>query len=225
MLCWRDTRTESQTRLLKSKEAPEYMREIAITSGYRPKLSYKSCVVSCFLLHNETINIWSHFVGFAIFLYCLAITIIYPPPGYTSIWNLLPVIMQLISYQICMISSALFHTFSCHSEEAHRLWMETDHFGIVVALFGTYISTICNIFHCEDDLKIFHLGIVVALFTMISGATFAPSVVKQIPFVKREKGGIPLALFLFLAGYVVVPCAHWIWLKGGIANPTVLVIA
>ena len=48
-----------------------------------------------------------------------------------------------------MISSALFHTFSCHSEQTHRSWQETDHFGIIWAMFGTYVPFLCQAFDCH----------------------------------------------------------------------------
>ena len=51
--------------------------------------------------------------------------------------------------KICMISSALFHTFSCHSEQTHRSWQETDHFGIIWAMFGTYVPFLCQAFDCH----------------------------------------------------------------------------
>ena len=47
-----------------------------------------------------------------------------------------------------MLSSTLFHTFSCHSEAAHKSWRYTDHFSILFALFGTYVSLICGTFSC-----------------------------------------------------------------------------
>ena len=47
-----------------------------------------------------------------------------------------------------MLSSTLFHTFSCHSEDVHKYWRYTDHFGILAALFGTYVSLISNTFIC-----------------------------------------------------------------------------
>jgi hypothetical protein len=40
-----DTDVKTGSSLLKDKEAPEYMREISITTGYRQRLSYKGCVV------------------------------------------------------------------------------------------------------------------------------------------------------------------------------------
>ena len=38
------TEIHKKNVLLESKEAPEYMREFNITSGYRQKLSYGSCL-------------------------------------------------------------------------------------------------------------------------------------------------------------------------------------
>ena len=35
--------------------------------GYRNRLNFLDCMRSLFLLHNETINIWSHLLGFAFF--------------------------------------------------------------------------------------------------------------------------------------------------------------
>ena len=58
------------------------------------------CDYSCFLLHNETVNIWSHLLGFATFLYCLAALIVNPPQGARSFIDLLPLYTQLITYQV-----------------------------------------------------------------------------------------------------------------------------
>ena len=33
-----------KNQLLKSQDAPDYMKEVGITSGYRQKLSYTSCI-------------------------------------------------------------------------------------------------------------------------------------------------------------------------------------
>ena len=124
---------ENSQGLLYHAEAPEYMREDSITSGYRRKLSYGACVIryvewitskyisyyrvitflitclsvhlyfplffSCFLLHNETINIWSHLIGFAVFLYYLVLAIFYPPPTASS-YDMAPITLQLITYQV-----------------------------------------------------------------------------------------------------------------------------
>ena len=38
------TKAARMSALLLDKEAPEYMREISITTGYRQSLSYRACV-------------------------------------------------------------------------------------------------------------------------------------------------------------------------------------
>ena len=53
--------------LVNVSAVPEYQAMISITSGYRQRLDYKDCLLSIFRLHNETINIWTHLLGFLIF--------------------------------------------------------------------------------------------------------------------------------------------------------------
>lgn len=213
---------ENSKGLLNQSEAPAYMREDSITSGYRRKLSYGACVISCFVLHNETINIWSHFIGFMVFLYYLLVLIFYPPPT-ASTYDMAPITVQLITYQICMISSALFHTFSCHSEQAHRGWQETDHFGIIWAMFGTYVPFLCQAFHCHFEYKIFHLVVVASMVAVVVGSRYSDKIA-QFTKVQREdsKSGIQLKVTLIVACYFIVPLLHWIWLYGGLQNQVVL---
>ena len=129
---------------------------------------------SWFWIHNETVNIWTHLIGFLIFMTCFGYIIWSPPREIQSYFEIVPLLVQLISYmvryikfiqksnllfmllqflyiyrfQVCMLSSTLFHTFSCHSEAAHKSWRYTDHFSILFALFGTYVSLICGTFSC-----------------------------------------------------------------------------
>ena len=122
--------------LLRVDQAPLYMREDSITTGYRKKLSYKACLsryfflfififqymyvpqhniqsylslvssiikriyYSWFWIHNETVNIWSHLIGFGIFVYCLILVIWSPPRQVNSIFELVPLIIQLLSYMV-----------------------------------------------------------------------------------------------------------------------------
>ncbi len=99
-------------------------------------------------LHNETVNVWTHLLGFLYFVGALVLLLLSPPPGPTSSW-LCPLSIQLLSYQLCMLSSATFHLVSCHSEAAHFRFRAFDHAGIVVALYGTLVVFIDEVFHCH----------------------------------------------------------------------------
>jgi len=47
--------------------APAYMQTAFINAGYRVDYHWKTCLRSIFSLHNETLNVWTHFVGFLLF--------------------------------------------------------------------------------------------------------------------------------------------------------------
>ncbi|CDP02857.1 unnamed protein product [Coffea canephora] len=60
-----------QQKLLKFESLPDYMQDNEfIRDHYRCEWPLKYVVLSVFSVHNETLNIWTHLVGFAIFL-CL----------------------------------------------------------------------------------------------------------------------------------------------------------
>ena len=87
---------------------------------------------SWFWMHNETINIWSHLVGFLLFSAYLGEILLNrlhsessSSSSVSSNLALVPIVIQLLSYMFCMLSSSLFHTFACHSEAAYN-WYDTD---------------------------------------------------------------------------------------------------
>lgn len=146
---------------------------------YPKKICFCLTRRSCFLLHNETINIWTHLIGTLVFTYDLFHVVFYPPDDVTHL-DLAPVITQLITYwvkddqnncynvnayagaycplnrlgfQMCMMSSTLFHTFSCHSEWTYRTFLKTDQLAILAAFFGTYVAFISQVFECTRVKK------------------------------------------------------------------------
>ncbi|CAA0840253.1 Heptahelical transmembrane protein 3 [Striga hermonthica] len=58
-----------ERRLLKYEELPEYLKDNEfIRDYYRCEWPLKDAALSLFCLHNETLNIWTHLIGFLIFL-------------------------------------------------------------------------------------------------------------------------------------------------------------
>ena len=55
--------------LVQAADVSHSMRSPYITSGYRPTLSLASCVRSILVIHNETVNIWTHLLGFCYFFW------------------------------------------------------------------------------------------------------------------------------------------------------------
>jgi len=51
-----------------AQETPDYLRDVFIHHGYRSNFAHwKLCLKSVFMWHNETLNIWTHLIGFLIF--------------------------------------------------------------------------------------------------------------------------------------------------------------
>ena len=65
------------------EEADEYMlHNNYIMTGYRINFdSYGKIIRSLFMIHNETINIWTHLIGGLIFLYLVKHTFISQEPS------------------------------------------------------------------------------------------------------------------------------------------------
>ncbi|MCO5554869.1 hypothetical protein L7F22_008406 [Adiantum nelumboides] len=62
-------KAKEEYRLLEYHACPEYMKDNEyILSYYRVDFSWQQALSSLFKLHNETLNIWTHLLGFLLFL-------------------------------------------------------------------------------------------------------------------------------------------------------------
>ena len=66
-------------------EAPLYLHEnVDIERGYRINFkSYALAYKSLFILHNESVNVWSHLCGSVVFMVLIFYTVIYMAPPST----------------------------------------------------------------------------------------------------------------------------------------------
>jgi hypothetical protein len=60
---------KGRLKLYKYEEVEHYLQDNdCILTGYRQKLTYHESFLSLFHFHNEWCNVWSHFLGFVIFI-------------------------------------------------------------------------------------------------------------------------------------------------------------
>lgn len=68
-------------RLLSFKELPEYMKDNEyILNYYRANWPVKEALFSLFRWHNETLNVWTHLLGFLLFVGLTVANLIHVPP-------------------------------------------------------------------------------------------------------------------------------------------------
>ena len=119
---------------LRSEEVPAQFREMFICSGYRkPYGSALDCVKSVFLPLNETVNVWTHFVPFLLFLVRFA----------SVFWNYHlteAYVYPLLSFAlgICgfLLMSSGAHLFNCMSPRARHICFFFDYAAISVYSLG-----------------------------------------------------------------------------------------
>ena len=134
------------SRLLGVEQVPGPQQSPAITSGYRRRLGYGDCFRSVFSLHNETVNIWTHLLGFLCFLVLMVKDLAWAQEHIRDIADYGATALQLLTYQVCMLASSLFHTLSCH--ESGPRWLSLDQASILLALYATYAKFLLTQLSC-----------------------------------------------------------------------------
>ncbi|KAK3752119.1 hypothetical protein QZH41_011384 [Actinostola sp. cb2023] len=205
-------------KLYEYHEIPYFLRgNVFITDGYRAYLSYKWCFRSLCVMSNESINIWSHLIGFLYFSVLLIHDNCFKIPyiNGSSLADYLVFSALLIGFQLCMLFSAGYHLFCCHSEKAFHIWFSLDLAGISLGLCTCYIPSVYYAFYCHETLQTLYLtGVcLLTLLTLILQAH--PHFLSSSWSFKR------LLLFCTLVAYGLIPATHWVFLNGGFVREIV----
>ncbi|XP_059682792.1 progestin and adipoQ receptor family member 3 isoform X2 [Gavia stellata] len=179
-------------RLYTYEQIPVFLKDNPyITDGYRAYLPSRLCLKSLFILSNETVNIWSHLLGFLLFfaLGIYDLTAVLPAAG-ASREDFVICSVCLFCFQVCMLCSVGYHLFCCHrSEKTSRRWMALDYAGISIGILGCYVSGVFYAFYCNN---------------------IHPS------YLTQQWHRLRSIIFCSVSGYGIIPTIHWVWLNGGI---------
>lgn len=118
------------------------------TYTYNPILSIR-VPKSLILLTPPQINIWSHIFGWFLFL-ALGWADYTFLRDYGSTQDKVVAAILIVCFQVCMVMSSVYHTFSCRSEKDYDCFLSLDLFGIALSLIAIYISGIYYAFWCQD---------------------------------------------------------------------------
>ncbi|CEI87851.1 hypothetical protein RMCBS344292_02259 [Rhizopus microsporus] len=161
-------------RILDWHEIPAWMQDnVYITGGYRRQTnSYLECAQSLFYLHNESINIWSHFLAFLLFI-GIGFHFLYSNPLADSLtsFDYIYFFVFVVGALTCLGFSASFHCFSCHSEKVAATWNRCDYAGITTLIVGSFFPMIYYGFHCHQTLQNVYLSIIVVLGAITATVT------------------------------------------------------
>ncbi|XP_061732947.1 progestin and adipoQ receptor family member 3-like [Nerophis ophidion] len=202
-------------RLYTYQQVPLFLRENPfITDGYRAHLPSKLCLKSICVMSNETVNIWSHLLGFILF-FSLGVNdfkSVLPASGANQEDYVIYTI-GLFCFQVCMLCSVGYHLFSCHrSEKTSRRWLALDYAGICVGILGCYVPGLFYAFYCNLFWRQVYLMTVLSLLLVVFCTQVHPH------YLSRDWRWIRVTIFSCMVGISVVPAAHWVWLNGGFTS-------
>ncbi|ATZ58273.1 hypothetical protein BCIN_16g01010 [Botrytis cinerea B05.10] len=150
--------------LINFDKLPEWSQDNPhIHSGYRQiSHSTSTCLYSCFQIHNETFNIWSHFIPCILFIILEGIIMYYLNTRYpnATIKDYIVFSFFILCATICLGISSIFHSLISHSQKGHDLWLKLDYVGIVFLIIGCFISAVYMSFFCQQTLQYAYCGMV-----------------------------------------------------------------
>ena len=101
-------------KLLTARDVPLFVREISINTGYRSELGYKGCIRSILTLHNETVNIWTHLLGFVFFFCMMVKDVVWSQEHIRDRTDYNATLLQLVTYQVHSTQYTV-HKYTVHS--------------------------------------------------------------------------------------------------------------
>lgn len=150
----------AEKRLLHYYELPLGWRENKyIIHGYRFSMNHADMFKSVFSLnHNESMNIWTHIFGFFIMAW---LTFVHFPS--TAVYQNTTVRQKLCMWAFlaagmnCLISSSVWHTYSCFAKLPTRLRCAcVDYTGITLLITFSVISAeYCSLYHYPRLLNVY----------------------------------------------------------------------
>lgn len=205
-------------RLYTYEQVPGFLRENPyITDGYRAYLTSRLCIKSLFILSNETVNIWSHLLGFFLFfsLGVYDMVAVLPMVG-ASREDYVIYSIGLFCFQVCMLCSVGYHLFCCHrSEKTSRRWMALDYAGISIGTLGCYVPGVFYAFYCNNYWRQVYLVMVLAMTLAEFFAQIHPL------YLTKKWQKLRSVIFSSVVAYGLIPTIHWIWLSGGFSSEIV----
>ena len=139
---------------------------------------------------NETLNVWTHVIGAALFIYLLFLTYrlptspialsqssthVYIPFGaviHEEVDNYMngsphvprwPITVFVLCAIRCLGGSAIFHNFLCVSKKVKDVLQTLDYTGICILICGSYVPVIYYSFFCYPTYLWIHMVIVITI--------------------------------------------------------------
>ncbi|CAN8252433.1 unnamed protein product [Cochlearia groenlandica] len=212
-------KSTKRRELVSFNELPDYMKDNEyILNYYRADWSLRDAFLSVFSFHNESLNIWTHLIGFILFAGLTVAKIIhyeklFPLEAKSQEENVTrwPFYVFLSGSMFCLLSSSICHLFCCHSKDLNVFLLRLDYAGITVMIITSFFPPIFYIFKCTPLWYFLYLSVITSMgiFTIIT--LFTPS------FSSPKYRAFRAILFASMGLFGIVPAVHSLVVNWG--NP------
>lgn len=173
-----------------------------IWSGYRENYTFGQCLYSFFTIHNESVNVWSHFAAVFVFVWAMYHTlsdILLPttPLLHQAIWATF--FLTAIS---CFAGSAIYHLFFPQSITAVYWLGILDFTGIAALVLGSYFPPVFYGFYCFPFWQRLYITSISLLGTVTLVAPWFRF------FHSQRYLGVRVSLYAMVAVAGIVPAVH-----------------
>ena len=167
----RSSKPDGDQQLLDWSELPNWRRDNHyIHTAYRPLTgSFLTSFSSLFYMHNESLNVYTHLVGAALFALLATRYPLFLPASSTTITSADSIVFTFFfaGAVVCLGISSLFHLFSNHSREVCTRGNQADYVGIVILITGSFVPSVFYGFYCEAFLQKTYWGMVSSLTRLL----------------------------------------------------------
>eukprot|EP00056_Hartaetosiga_gracilis_P022481 m.30866 g.30866 ORF g.30866 m.30866 type:complete len:294 (+) comp9669_c0_seq3:98-979(+) len=175
-----------------------------IFTGYRAFLTMNDCLKTLFSVHNETVNVWTHLLGFIWAVYSMHWAMyVYFPQNNGTFSDMMMTFLFLCGVIVCMVASAAYHLFLPQVEDVSLRWLQFDLLGITIGMLGAYFPGIYYGFYCFPSL--------LNVYTVLSSVVFVANLSLQMhrDFLSHKWATLRIVLYAFTLGFGIVPLTHW----------------
>jgi predicted membrane channel-forming protein YqfA (hemolysin III family) len=187
----------SRVGILHTKKDVQVWRHIPFIEGhYRLDYSFLDALFSLFFWHNETLNIWTHLLGFFLALAWMWYSLHSWLKDSESSDKLFFLLLMLSS-QFQMVCSTFHHWFGCMNRTIYYLSARLDYSSIAILLPTGTSCAIHFILKCERNFMWFYSSLNILFGVGVMGFCWWP--LFQTPAYQKFRAFLFSSLFLFVA--------------------------
>lgn len=184
-----------------------------IWSGYRQNYTFAQCLCSFFTIHNETGNVWSHFVAVLVFAWAMYHTLLETLLPSTPLFHQVIWVTFFLTAILCFAGSTLYHLFFPQSITAVYWLGILDFTGIAALVLGSYFPPVFYGFYCFPFWQRLYISSISLLGTVTLIAPWFPF------FHSQRYLAIRVSLYAMVAVAGIVPAVHSYFLLHTLSVP------